>query len=96
MASKKRVPLIPGAIFDLVYVEWLYSRRTLNWEPVESIDVGTLLHISVGFKIQDESDFVTIGGHMDSDMQQACASMTIPRPAIKRILVLQKAEKINT
>ena len=89
--------LIPDKGYDLVYIEWLDSRRLTEWEYEADIRVEaeSLEHKSVGFLVRETPASITVSGHFGEDPHQFCGSMTIPRCAIRKIKTLQSAKKVD-
>lgn len=71
---------------DLVFVEWLDSRRGEGWVRLAELESGVTHCRSVGWIIAKDSDSVTLASHIGENPEQCCGDITIPKKAILTLI----------
>jgi hypothetical protein len=77
-----------GAKRDLVFVEWLDSRRGEGWVRLAEMESSVTRCKSVGWIVARDSDSVTLASHMGENPDQCCGDITIPKKAILTLIQL--------
>ena len=82
--------------FDLVYVKWedSCSPNELGWRPLsEGRSDGRYLCQSVGWAVDGNKYSIKLASHIDHEKKNGLGIIEIPRCAIVKAVVLQKAKK---
>jgi hypothetical protein len=79
----------------LVLIEWLDSASGSGWRSLDTIksQPGALFCSSVGWVVDEAEEYVSLVSHLAREPKQdtphqGCGDMTIPRPAIQRVVDL--------
>ena len=81
--------------FPVIYVEWLDSSHTPNWHDFDQTKHPVDNCASVGFLVDETDDWITIiqscTNREKEANDQADASMSIPKVAVTKRVLLQEA-----
>ena len=72
-------------VYKLVLIEWLDSRRGAGWVRLDELEASVARCKSAGWIITEDSDSLTMAGHMGDDPVQCLGDITIPKCAILNI-----------
>lgn len=77
-SKREMVNLIPPK--RLVLIEWHDSRRGEGWTRLEDLKTEHRFStcLSVGWILFEDSDAITLAGHIGNNPEQCCGDMTIP------------------
>jgi hypothetical protein len=86
--------------YRLVLIEWQDSWGcSPRWEYIDGCEPAVLLCRSVGWLIYDGKDCKVIVPHLTKSehvRQQGCGDMTIPTPAVVRVVRLKEGKRRKT
>jgi hypothetical protein len=76
----------------LVHVMWVDSTTENKWTTIDGMVPGVDVCESVGWLVRDTRKFVTVAGSLSRMTSAYAGVMTIPRVAIKSLVVIHLAK----
>ena len=73
----------------LVLVEWIDSCSQSGWHPLDISYEGLSACISIGIKIFETDEYVTVAPSGSRTTRRFCDTISIPKACIKRIRYLK-------
>lgn len=72
--------------FRKVYVEWVDSARSYDWERLDEFEGEPVECESIGWLIKETDKYVIIAQNLGYEPVQVCNTMTIPKCAVTKMV----------
>lgn len=63
-------------------IKWVDSYSSDKWVPIDEIDDGELIIVTIGHVVKESGEYVTISSTMHSNAR-VCCTISIPKCCIK-------------